>query len=118
VFHASGQPDGLATALGCAGNEATVVELSWFGDRDVAAPLGQAFHARRLTLKSSQVGQLPPARAPRWTHRRRLHAAVSLLADARFDVLISGQSAFEELPDVLPEIARPGSGALCHRITY
>jgi threonine dehydrogenase-like Zn-dependent dehydrogenase len=118
VFHASGHPDGLATALACAGQDATVVELSWYGDRDVAAPLGQAFHARRLTLKSSQVGHLPPVRAPRWSLSRRLASAVSLLADPRFDVLIDGESRFDQLPDVLPAVAQVGSGALCHRIRY
>ena len=39
-----------------AGFEATIVELSWYGDQAVPLPLGEAFHARRLTLKSSQVG--------------------------------------------------------------
>jgi threonine dehydrogenase-like Zn-dependent dehydrogenase len=118
VFHASAQADGLATALDCAGRDATVVELSWFGDRDVAVPLGRAFHARRLTLKSSQVGHLPPARTARWTRRRRLAAAVSLLADPRFDVLLGGDSPFERLPEVLPELASAGGGPPCHRIRY
>src|ERR1700688_503705 len=54
VVHASGSPAGLATALGLAGNEATVLEMSWYGDGDVPAPLGGAFHSRRLKLISSQ----------------------------------------------------------------
>ena len=40
VVHASGQAAGLATALGLAGVEATVLELSWYGSRAVAVPLG------------------------------------------------------------------------------
>src|SRR5690606_40706869 len=67
VLHASGSPGGLATALDLAGFEATVTELSWYGEGDVAAPLGGAFHSRRLTLASSQVGHVSPARRPRWT---------------------------------------------------
>ena len=118
VFHASGNAEGLATALPCAGPEATVVELSWYGDRQVAAPLGEAFHARRLALKSSQVGHVPPSRAPRWSRGRRLAAALSLLSDTRFDVLISGESPFDALPDVMPRLIGEGGSALCHRIRY
>ncbi|MCW7540198.1 zinc-binding alcohol dehydrogenase [Aquabacterium sp. A7-Y] len=65
VVHASGHPAGLATALGLAGFEATVLELSWYGRRPVQVPLGEAFHARRLTLQSSQVGQVATARRGR-----------------------------------------------------
>ena len=36
VLHASGAPAGLSLALRLAGFEATVVELSWYGDRPVA----------------------------------------------------------------------------------
>ncbi len=116
VVHASGVPDGPATALRLAGPEATVVELSWFGDREVALPLGGAFHARRLTLRSSQVGSLPPEQRPRWTHRRRLELALALLAEPALDALISGESAFDELPTTMARLA--GGDALCHRIVY
>lgn len=117
VVHASGAPAGLASALQLAGPEATVVELSWFGDREVALPLGGAFHARRLTLRSSQVGNLPPAQRPRWTHRRRLELALALLADPALDVLISGESAFATLPATMARLAA-ATDALCHRIVY
>lgn len=116
VIHASGAPEGLVTALALAGTEATVVELSWYGDREVRLPLGGAFHARRLTLRSSQVGSLPPAERPRWSHRRRLELALDLLADDRLDALVSGESAFADLPATLPALA--AGEALCHRIRY
>jgi 2-desacetyl-2-hydroxyethyl bacteriochlorophyllide A dehydrogenase len=85
VLHASGSPAGLSTALAAAGVEARVVELSWFGDQRVELPLGEAFHAKRLSVRSSQVGRLPPYQAPRWSHRRRLGAALALLEDAALD---------------------------------
>jgi threonine dehydrogenase-like Zn-dependent dehydrogenase len=116
VVHASGSAEGLRTAVSLAGTEATVVELSWFGDREVPVLLGGAFHARRLTLRSSQVGQLNPAQRPRWTHRRRLALALELLADPRLDALISGETPFSELPDQMPRLA--AGEALCHRIRY
>jgi threonine dehydrogenase-like Zn-dependent dehydrogenase len=102
VIHASGSPAGLKTALALAGTEATVLEMSWYGDRAVELGLGGAFHSRRLTIRSSQVGALPPAQRPRWNHRRRLEYALSLLADPALDVLIDGECTLDELPAVLP----------------
>jgi len=118
VFHASGRAEGLDTALRCAGLEACIIEMSWYGDTVVPLPLGGAFHARRLTLRSSQVGHVPPQRRPRWTRRRRLETALSLLGDKRFDILITGESEFETLPDVMPRLASGEIDALCHRIRY
>jgi 2-desacetyl-2-hydroxyethyl bacteriochlorophyllide A dehydrogenase len=116
VFNTSGSPAGLTTALSLAGHEATVVDMSWYGDRPVELPLGGAFHSRRLTIRSSQVGGLPAPQRARWTHRRRLALALSLLADPALDALIDGESAFNELPAVLPRLA--ASLSLCHRVRY
>lgn len=117
VIHASGSAAGLATALACAGREARVVEASWHGAGTTAVPLGGAFHARRIALVSSQVGAVPPARAPRWSHRRRLETALGLLADPAFDALISGETPFDALPGAYHGIlADPAT--LCHRIRY
>ena len=118
VIHASGQPEGLKSALAVAGVEATIVEVSWFGNRSVPLPLGEAFHARRLTLRSSQVGRLPSDRAPRWNHARRMQLALELLRDPRLDVLITGESEFEDLPEVLATLSRDPGRTLCHRIRY
>ena len=118
VIHASGHPDGLSTALGLAGFEATVLEMSWYGERAVAAPLGEAFHSRRLTLRSSQVGAVATAQRARWTHRRRLALALALLADPIFDALLSGESPFAALPATLSRLANRPDGELCHAIIY
>lgn len=118
VVHASGTPAGLATALALAGFEATIVEMSWYGDRAVDAPLGAAFHSRRLRLVSSQVGSVATRQRARWDTRRRMGLALELLADARLDALISGESPFDELPDVMTQLAHAHAGTLCHRIRY
>ena len=118
VIHASGQPEGLTSALAAAGIEATIVEASWYGNRPVLLPLGEAFHSRRLTLRSSQVGRLSPDRASRWNPRRRMELALELLRDPRLDALITGESAFEDLPEVLAKLSHDPGGALCHRIRY
>jgi hypothetical protein len=118
VFHASASAAGLATALKCAGDEATVVEMSWYGAGEVPVALGAAFHSRRLRLVSSQVGSIAPAMRPRWPHRRRLEAALALLADPCLDVLIAPPVAFRDLPARLPELLAARSGVLCQRIDY
>jgi threonine dehydrogenase-like Zn-dependent dehydrogenase len=118
VVHASGNAAGLATALELAGDEATVLEMSWYGAGEVPVRLGGAFHSRRLRLVSSQVGQVAPSHRPRWTHRRRLAAALDLLADARLDALLAPAVAFGDLPVRLPKILAPESGVLCQLIEY
>ena len=118
VVHASGTGEGLRTALDTAGMEATILELSWYGTRSVALPLGEAFHSRRLTLKSSQVGRIPPHMSADWDHRRRLAKALELLTEPRLDALITGESDFDDLPTTLAELSLGARDALCHRIRY
>ncbi|MEH6720311.1 MAG: zinc-binding alcohol dehydrogenase [Aurantimonas endophytica] len=117
VVHASASEAGLATALGCAGFEARIVEASWYGDRTVAVPLGGAFHSQRLSIVASQVGQLPPERRARWDYRRRLTTALDLLADPRLDILISGETRFADLAGAYAGILSDPA-TLCHRIRY
>ena len=116
VFHASGRAEGAAKALALAAPEATVIELSWFGDADVSLPLGRDFHVRRLTLRSSQVGRVSPSARPRFTHRSRLELALSLLSDPELDCLIDGETSFDALPDAFPALV--AGGGLCRRVRY
>jgi len=118
VIHASGSGGGLELALRVAGFEATVVELSWYGDQAIRVGLGGAFHAQRLTLKSSQVGSVPPARSPRWDTRRRMQLALSLLQHAELDALITAESDFESLPGVMADLAADRADVLFHRVKY
>ncbi len=118
VVHASGSGKGLATALTLAGDEATILDISWYGADHVTLPLGGAYHSRRLKLMSSQVGQVAPSHRARWSHRRRLAAALALLADPVLESLIAPAVNFVDLPVRLPHILAPGSGVLCQRIDY
>jgi threonine dehydrogenase-like Zn-dependent dehydrogenase len=118
VFHASATAAGLATALDIAGDEATIIELSWYGAGTVPVPLGGAFHSRRLKILSSQVGKVAPSHRASFTHRQRLEAAIKLAADPRLDALLAPAVAFGELPDRLPDILKPGSGILCQLVSY
>ncbi|HSN72683.1 MAG TPA: zinc-binding alcohol dehydrogenase [Steroidobacteraceae bacterium] len=118
VIHTSAAAEGLATALRLAAFEGTVVEMSWYGSRQVRVPLGEAFHSRRLTLRSSQVGEVAADRRARFTRARRLELALRLLCDDRLDVLLSGEDPFEALPAVMARLATAPEGALCHVIRY
>jgi threonine dehydrogenase-like Zn-dependent dehydrogenase len=118
VVHASGNPEGLIAALALGDVEARIVDVSWYGTQSVRLPLGEAFHSRRLKIESSQVGRIPPHRAARWTYARRLALALELLRESRLDVLITGESEFDDLPQALATLAYEPGNALCHRIRY
>ncbi|MFF4895147.1 dehydrogenase [Streptomyces sp. NPDC001068] len=118
VVHASATEQGLNRALELLAPEGTVVELSWYGDRRITLPLGEAFHSRRLTVRSSQVGTVSPAARAGRGYAERLTLALDLLADPALDALITGESAFDELPEVLPKLASGEIPALCHRVRY
>ncbi|MCP9208830.1 zinc-dependent alcohol dehydrogenase [Streptomyces sp. NEAU-Y11] len=118
VVHASASEAGLARSLELLAPEGTVVELSWYGDRRISLPLGEAFHSRRLTVRSSQVGTVSPNRGPRRGYGDRLALALELLADPSFDALVTGECSFEELPGVLPRLASGELPGLCHRVLY
>ncbi len=118
VYHASATAAGLQTSLDLLRAEGTVVELSWYGDESVNLRLGAAFHARRLAIRSSQVGRVAPARRDSRSTRDRLTLAVELLRDPAFDVLLTGSSPFAELPRVLRDLVAGRLPALGHTITY
>jgi NADPH:quinone reductase-like Zn-dependent oxidoreductase len=118
VVHASATSAGLQRSLELLAPEGTVIELSWYGDREVQLSLGGAFHAGRLGIRASQVSTLSPAQRGRRTMADRLSLALELLRDPGFDALLSGRSSFNELPDVMARLAAGSLSALCHTITY
>jgi threonine dehydrogenase-like Zn-dependent dehydrogenase len=118
VVHASATSAGLQQSLELLAPEGTVIDLSWYGDSEVQLSLGGAFHSGRLGIRASQVGTLSPARGGRRTAADRLALALDLLRDPAFDALVTGESRFGELPDVMARLAEGKLPALCHTITY
>jgi threonine dehydrogenase-like Zn-dependent dehydrogenase len=118
AVHTSATSAGLQRSLELLAAEATVIDLSWYGDTEVRLSLGGTFHAGRLGIRSSQVGTLSPARASRRTTADRLALALELLRDPAFDALLTGESRFDELPDVMARLATGSLPAVCHTITY
>jgi NADPH:quinone reductase-like Zn-dependent oxidoreductase len=118
VVHTSATSAGLQRSLELLAPEATVLDLSWYGDEEVRLSLGGAFHSGRLGLRASQVGTVSPARSGRRTTGDRLALALELLRDPAFDALLSGESRFDELPAVMARLAAGELPALCHTIIY
>lgn len=118
VIHCSASEAGLARALQLVGDDGDVIEMSWYADRKVTIPLGEDFHARRLSLRASQVGVVARARRHRRSNADRLKLAVSLLSDPAFDAFLTGSSSFEDLPDVVQQLSDGTLDALCHVIEY
>jgi threonine dehydrogenase-like Zn-dependent dehydrogenase len=118
VLHASGTSAGLQLSLDLLGADGTVTDLSWYGDAPVTLDLGGSFHSSRLGIRASQVGRVAAARRDRRSTADRLELALSLLADPAYDVLLTGESAFGDLPEVMPRLASGDLPALCHTIAY
>jgi threonine dehydrogenase-like Zn-dependent dehydrogenase len=118
VLHCSASGAGLSRGLELLGEEGELVELSWYGDREVPVALGAAFHSRRLSIRSSQVGAVSAARRARRSHADRLALAMDLLRDPVFDALVSGPVRFGELPDVFRRLADGELRGLCHVVEY
>lgn len=118
VFHTSASEAGLQLAMACAGFEGRIVEMSWYGNRQVSLPLGEDFHSQRLQIISSQVGHVAPSHRARWSHRRRLEKAIELLDDPRLDAVITEEVAFDDLPRALPRLLAPDAPGLATAIRY
>jgi threonine dehydrogenase-like Zn-dependent dehydrogenase len=118
VIHTSATSAGLQCSLDLLGAEGEVIELSWYGDAETRLSLGGTFHSGRLSIRASQVGMVSPARRDRRSLADRTALALDLLRDPTFDVLLSGTSRFDELPDVMARLADGSLPGLCHTISY
>ena len=118
VIHASATSAGLQTSLDLLGTEGVVIDLSWYGTDEVRLALGGAFHSRRLTIRSSQVGRVGPARAARRSTGDRLGLALRLLQDPAYDALLAGTTDLEALPELMTRLASGDDRAICRVVTY
>ncbi len=118
VFHCSASEAGLARSLQLLGEEAELIELSWYGTMQPRVPLGAAFHSRRLAIRASQVGAVASARRSRRTTSDRLALAMRVLKDPVFDVFITGHAPFGALPQTMEMIFNEDAETLCQVIDY
>jgi 2-desacetyl-2-hydroxyethyl bacteriochlorophyllide A dehydrogenase len=96
VIEVSGSPDALAPALRLLAHEGTALVGSWYGSQPVVLPLGDRFHRRRLTIRSSQVSTIPARLSSRWDRSRRLTAVIELLATLPLDALATHSFDFDD----------------------
>jgi 2-desacetyl-2-hydroxyethyl bacteriochlorophyllide A dehydrogenase len=94
AIEASGNPNALQQAIDHVAVEGRVIVCSWYGEKRASLDLGGNFHRGRLTIRSSQVGGIDPALAPRWDRARRLAAATDLLDDLVLADLITHRIPF------------------------
>lgn len=118
VFHTTASADGLQSALDALAFEGRVIELSWYGDRPVSVALGGSFHSRRLSILSSQVGHVAPARRASISRRDRLAAALAMLSDTRLETLVTRRCAFRDLPGAMAGLLAPDAPGIATRIDY
>jgi threonine dehydrogenase-like Zn-dependent dehydrogenase len=118
IIEASGSEQGLQFALEAAVTEGEIIVASWFGDRAVRLNLGEDFHSRRLTIRSSQVGMIAPRRRATHSTRSRMALALRLLRDPAFDALLTDSSSWRDLPEVMAAMAEGSSPGLCHTIDW
>lgn len=118
VFHCSATEAGLARSLQLLGDEAELIELSWYGTAQPHVPLGGAFHSRRLAIRASQVGAVAAARRSRRTTGDRLALAMRMLKDPVFDTFITGHAPFGALPQTMESIFSDETETLCQVIDY
>jgi threonine dehydrogenase-like Zn-dependent dehydrogenase len=99
VIEASGNPHVLRSALPLLAHEGTVLVASWYGTKEVTLPLGQEFHRRRLTIRSTQVSSIPAGLSDRWNAERRRRAVVALLDALPLAALATHTFSFEAAGD-------------------
>ena len=99
AIEATGAPTALQSAIRCAGQEASVVVISFFGARVVPLLLSPEFHYRRLRIISSQVSNVGSGLQPRWSFARRTSVAFSLLRQSWLKTPATHQLPFERAPE-------------------
>jgi len=100
----SGSGAALQGAVDCVADEGTVVAASWYGTKEVTLALGGRFHRGRVGIKSSQVGRMDPALAPRWDRERRTALVLDLLPRLDLENLPVRRVPFGEAPGLYAAI--------------
>jgi threonine dehydrogenase-like Zn-dependent dehydrogenase len=118
VVHTTATSAGLRTSLGLLAAETSVLDLSWYGDREIRLSLGARFHSDRLGIRASQVGTVSPARSSSRSSADRLRLALDLLRDPAFDALLTGSAPLAQLPEVMARLADGDPTTICHTVTY
>ncbi len=118
VVDATGDPEALAGGLQLLAFEGTALVLSWYGNKPVSLPLGEAFHRRRLVVRSSQVSTIPAALRSRWTVARRRAVTRRLLEELPMAALATHDFALEEAAAAFEALDRGVDGLVHAALAY
>lgn len=118
VVEGSGRPEVLARSLKLLRHEGTVLVASWYGKQPVALPLGEEFHRRRLTIRSTQVSTIPERLAAEWTYERRRKVALDLVEELPLEELATHEFAFEDAPSAFAALDRGDEGVVHVALRY
>lgn len=118
VVEVSGNPEALSSAVDLLAHEGTALVASWYGTKQVALPLGGAFHRRRLTIRSSQVSTIPARLTPRWTIERRRRHALRLLGELPLKRLATHEFPFDRAADAFTTLDRGAEPVMHAALRY
>lgn len=104
AFHTSATAGGLQSSIDATGFEGRVVELSWYGDRQVTIDLGGSFHHERKRILASQVASIATPMREAVSHDQRMQRVLELLDAAELDRLLAPVTRFDRLPQLMQGI--------------
>ncbi len=98
IFHTTASESGLQFCVDHLNHEGKLIELSWYGNKQVNLSLGKNFHYKRLKIISSQVSQIPGHMKEQYNYEARKILALQILKDDSFDNFITNIIPFKNSP--------------------
>ncbi len=99
VFNTTSSEQTLQDAFRLTRLEGTIVELSWYGSKQVNLSLGADFHYGRKRLICSQVSHIPNRKQPNWNYKNRKDLVVRLLQELEPTYLLGHEIDFQDAPE-------------------
>jgi threonine dehydrogenase-like Zn-dependent dehydrogenase len=118
AFNCTANETALQYCIDHVGEEGSVIELSWYGDKKVSLSLGESFHTMRKKIISSQVSSIPKAKRASWNYENRKQLAFSYLNDAFFDELITNEIPFAETQNFFEKLRSENLSGIGYCIKY
>ena len=118
VVEASGNPQAVRLGLRSLAHEGALLVASWFGNREVAVPLGGDFHRRRLTIVSTQVSTIPARLAADWTIEKRRRAVIELMPELPLGALATHTFEFKDAPSAYDAVDQRVEGLIHAALAY
>ncbi|GAB4278918.1 MAG: zinc-binding alcohol dehydrogenase [Candidatus Promineifilaceae bacterium] len=118
TFELSGNPAALDMAIAVTGYSGRVLVGSWYGRKPATLHLGGQFHRSHMRLISSQVSHIAPQWQGRWSKRRRLDVALTMLQHHRPDKLITHRLPVTQAADAYALLDNAPETAVQLVLTY